>query len=120
MIWLKNEVRIGHLNKRQLCVRWRSPILFCDWRDHNWTLNWRKMFSVCRWWRLFTSKYEWSFWWKRYPHASHRCYCRDGWMFDGNVRACGWSLTWFYSHFWGKIPCVCDQVMAEMYGDDDE
>jgi len=50
-------------------------------------------------------------WGRRWQHGSHRCYCPEGRMTDGGVSLCGVKIAWWYSHYWGRVPCVCDTVV---------
>ncbi len=77
------EINIGTLGNRQLCV-------------------------------LFYNAYnERSFWVKRFNDGSHRCYCPSGKIIDGRICFMGIGITFFYSHYWGDVPCVCDKIVEE-------
>lgn len=108
------ERNFGSLDSRQLCLRFSAPLTFCEWSGHGWSVRWLSMLDPAKWWRWLRYHERSMFWMRRYPHSSHRCYCHDGLMFDGNVGLWGFGMAWFYSSFWGAIPCHCDKVLEEL------
>lgn len=89
---MRTELKFGSLSNRELTVLLSTP-------------SWR-------WWRPF-SRSSWSFWWVLHRNASHRCYCPEGTMFDGRLCVAGFNMTWYYSHYTGEMPCVCDRTIEE-------
>ena len=52
----------------------------------------------------------WEFGFGRWLHGSHRCHCDRGRFSDGRITVFGFSLCWWYSHYFGEVPCVCDRM----------
>lgn len=81
------EWNFGSLDRRKLTVRIFLPL---TWR-------WEPL-------AIFGDRCE---------NGSHRCYCDTGRMVDGGVSLCGFAIAWWYSQFWGCVPCVCDTVIEK-------
>ena len=79
------ELNFGSLERRHLSVRIFVP--------RSWNV------------------YDFRVWCQRWRGGSHRCFCDKGRMFDGGVSFFGLSLIWFYSHYFGPLPCICNEVM---------
>jgi hypothetical protein len=88
------EWNFGRLSGRQLTLRWYAPY---------------------SWWGDAFSRWGYDFQWVYHLNNNHRCYCAVGTLFDGRLCIAGWGVSWFYSHFTGEVPCVCDRTMAELF-----
>lgn len=106
----------GSVDGRQLSFNLHVP-----WRmksyDREW--SWRKAANPLNWWRTVRDKYEWAFWWTFQRGSNHRCYCREGVLFDGRMVVAGFGLNWWYQNYTGPVPCVCDEVIAELFPSED-
>lgn len=63
------------------------------------------------WWRAAFRRTGWRVWARVFRRDQHRCYCPEGWAFDGHVVIAGVGLQWFYSRYTGTVPCVCDEAL---------
>ena len=86
------EFTIGSLDRRQLRVRLFTPL--------SWHSPMRDPLQ---------------FFGKRWQHGSQRCYCPEGRISDVQVGFCGFMMTLSYSHYWGPVPCVCDEVIERVF-----
>jgi len=110
---MMTEWNFGQLDKRQLCLRVFVSSWFCEWTDDDrLVFSWRTLFSLDRWRKVFRDAPHFRA--SRKAHVTHRCYCPDGWVFDGGAGAMGFSVSWFYSHYTGRVPSTCDEVIAEL------
>lgn len=107
------DINFGQLNDRQLTLRPIFPCEFCELAGFRWRLSARRLLSPRQWWRAVLNPWNWRLWVRRVRGATHRCYCRDGWLFDGSIVVAGFGMVWFYSHYTGEVPCTCDKVMEE-------
>lgn len=112
-----NDMQFGRLSGRHLHLRWLSPWAFRAWtKDMSYEFSWREMLSLRNWWRAIRDPLSWRLWFRRWPGMNHRCYCPAGVMVDGECVLCGFGLIFWYSEFAGKLPCLCDIIMAQQFG----
>lgn len=68
----------------------------------SWTQWWKRLF--------YKSEYDFDL---RCVKGSHRCWCMDGFSFDGRIVIAGFGIVWFFSHWPGRFPCSCDYACCE-------
>jgi hypothetical protein len=112
------DTTFGSLDNRELTLRWISPFAFDRWTGRQWSFSWRELL---RWrsWRCYLkalfNRESWRVGFKRFQRSTHRCWCPDGTMIDGECVLFGFGFIWFYSHYTGEIPCTCDKAIAELF-----
>ena len=110
---------IGDIDKRQLHLRFFAPFAFQEWRDGTFRFKRTGLFNPRRWVKAIFDRYGWGFRCRRFTEGNHRCYCPVGGIIDGNVSLAGFSVLWWYSRYGGPVPCVCDQMMAELFPEEE-
>lgn len=117
------DTTFGNLDGRQLTLRWITPFAFHVWTGSDWRFSWRELLRPRLWFLWLRALRYWTNWrvgCRRQVGNTHRCYCPDGWLLDGELVIAGWGLIWFYSHYTGEVPCTCDKVIAEMFPNEEQ
>jgi hypothetical protein len=104
----------GSLGRRQLHIRTLVPSCVTVWDGYQFRFSWRRALSPFRLIRSIFNRHHWSLWAKRWRGINHRCYCDSGSCIDGRIELAGYGVLFWYSNYTGKIPCWCDQALAEM------
>jgi len=109
------ELQIGNHDKQHFMLRWFLPYSFCEYDRGQFRFRWLKTLNIQNWirdrpWRHMQS---WYFWFARHSF-SNRCYCEVGYSFRLQITVCGFGLSFWYSNYTGPIPCICDEVIAEL------
>ncbi len=113
------DTNFGSLSGRQLTLRWIVPWSFQRWNGYQFAFTpWRLLNPLC--WVRAIVKGDYDLWWRLHRDCNHRCYCPVGVSFDGSIKAAGWGVIWFYSHYTGEVPCWCDKAIAAEFGGEEE
>lgn len=114
------DFNFGHLAGRQLTIRLFAPGYFERWTEHSGIRfdPWRLINPLAWWKSIFRGRYD--FWYSHCPGHNHRCYCPVGTMLDFSLVVAGWGFVVFYSYYGGEIPCYCDKVIAEIFGEEED
>lgn len=113
------ELRFGSIDKRELCLRFFAPYCFQRFTPTGFRFAPLRLLNPVNWWRAIGPRDNWELHWHRHNNATHRCWCDEGWLFDGNIRVAGFGVVWFYHKYTGKIPCPCNEAMDEVFGDEE-
>ena len=111
------EINFGSLSGRHLSLRLRASDAFNAFTPTGFHLSPWRLLNPQRWYYAIFRRYNWKMWWRWYSDMNHRCYCPCGRMFDGRICLAGFSVTWFYSHFTGELPCSCDELFERLVGE---
>lgn len=107
------DIDFGSLDRRQLTLRPFSSLAFSRLGPNGFVLSWRELLNPLNWFHAARVRDNWRLEARYHRQCTHRCYCPTGSSFDGSIVACGFGVVWFYSHYTGQVPCVCDVAMEE-------
>lgn len=90
--------------------------------NHYWSIGKMQKRLMVRWWnhRIRNPLYwfrrsAWEFWLKTSPGHNGYCYCPCGSTTDLRITVTGIGIWISLSRDTTKRPCVCDNVVAELY-----
>lgn len=116
---IMRDFTFGQISGRQLTLRLFAPGQFKRWTEAGCRFSPWRLLNPLAWVRaIFRGRYDW--WWIHRPNDNHRCYCQVGTLLDFSLVVASWGVVVFYSNYTGDVPCVCDKVFAEIFGDEDE
>ena len=113
------DITFGSLNKRQLHLRVFSSSQFERWTGEKIVFAPLRLFNPLCWTKAIV-RGDYRFWWNYHPNCNHRCWCQEGTMLDFSLVAAGFGLIVFYSRYGGAVPCTCDKIIKELFGDDED
>ena len=114
-----SDWHIGDINRRHLTLRWTSSLYMQSWGSRGFQLSYSRMLNPLAWWRAAKCRWNWRCGFVCRKEINHRCWCPVGLLCDGSLIVCGFGVIWFYSRFDGDVPCPCDQVYDEMFGENE-
>lgn len=108
------DIHFGSLNGRSLCVRFVLPLSMQRYDPcRGFVPSWR-ILSPLAWLRGLRG-------WKpvcvslnTWRNSTNRCYCPDGTSAFLRAVFAGVGVLVWYSHYRGRVPCVCDEAIAAL------
>lgn len=114
------DINFGSNDSRELTLRPVTPWSFMDWTGEAFHFKPWRLFNPLAWFNAAKCRTGWRLECRRYAGSTHRCWCPDGRCIDGAIVLCGFGFVFFYSHYWGEVPCRCDRALAELEAENEE
>lgn len=103
----------GSLNSKQIHIRYWCPCYMTDWQSGRF--SWWLAMNPMNWIRTALCRNEWDLCWSFHRDCNGRCYCPVGSNLTVRIEICGFGMILWRSIYDGPVPCVCDEVMAELF-----